>query len=407
MGVTFETEMAYVNIDSNEDDINIKSLNGQLVGTARAKYLIDTYGRDKIKFTHAILDGKAVSFTHSDKREDFFSINTPIDKLSEGEKRRLHVHPLHSYASKYIESGAFEDMVLDGDIIKRDTVISYLGDSYKLYYAEGKYIIPDAVINTGYNAYYLEFNNTHKVDENKLVRYRKAKQFNTVPFKVIEIDISDLCDDMLKDAYADYTQLLIERIAGISKHKRTLDLAVAPEKEEARWGRCYYCNTPLELVANSNDENFSNRVPKSIKRVKMQIKGVDESDKVSLGSAMLECPNCKAEHRLFSLYCPDCMTLRHKLVPLKLLTSENGRTFLHCPFNLMLSELDHGVTVSPESACNFSITIYDENSHYDKQFNAVGDFSTLYQKNTGTRRRKKLDSIVDTVKKNKEWKGSN
>ena len=50
MGTTFNTSMAVLNIVTDEPNEVLDKLNGRLVSTADARYLIDKYGKDIIKF---------------------------------------------------------------------------------------------------------------------------------------------------------------------------------------------------------------------------------------------------------------------------------------------------------------------------------------------------------------------
>lgn len=406
MGTTFNTSMAILNVVTNEPSEELDKLDGRLVSTADARYLIDKYGKDIIKFKHAYLTKEPVKFVPSDKRDDCFSLITPLKDIHTEDKRYLRVHPLHKLASNLIMFKNFEQIILDGVVIKKDEILSTFGDNSKVYYDEYAYIIPDAIVNTPRMCYYLEFNNTHKVDSTKIAKYRKLRRLNPAPFKVIEINIADICDDMKSKPNLNWSELLESRVLGVSDYKRTIDISEKPVKEFTPFGRCPFCDTPMLLGINASDVNYSNSVIKSVPRIRFSIRNKDEDDRVSIGSAVCYCPHCEAENRYQPLYCPECLTERGRFVPLKLLTSKAKRTFLHCPFNLMLSELDHDAKVPEDKACNFSLTVYDEHGNYDKQIRAVDNFNKLFQKSTGSKQRKKLDEVVAVAKKNKEWKGN-
>lgn len=406
MGTTFNTSMAILNIVTDEPNEELDKLNGRLVSTADARYLIDKYGKDIIKFKHAYLTNESVKFVPSDKRDGCFSLITPLKDIHAEDKRYLRVHPLHKLASNLIMLRNFEQIILDGVVINKDEILSTFGDSFKVYYDEYDYIIPDAVVNTSRMCYYLEFNNTHKVDSTKIAKYRKLHSLSQVPFKVIEINIADICDDMKSKPNFNWSELLESRVLGISDYKRIIDISEKPIKEFTPFGRCPFCDTPMLLGVNASDVNYSNSVIKSVPRIHFSVRNKDEDDRVSIGSAVCYCPHCEAENRYQPLYCPECLTKRGRFVPLKLLTSKANRTFLHCPFNLMLSELDHDAKVSDDKACNFSLTVYDEHGNYDKQIRVVDDFNKLFQRGIGSKQRKKLDEVIAIAKKNKEWKGN-
>lgn len=408
MGNYYHTEMAYLNIASKDVPQELLALDGALISTADARMLKEKYSdyADFIKYNHAILNSLPVKFSPSNKHEDYFSLNSAPKNLTDTDKRHLQMHPLHKYASDFIASDNFDSIELDGVVINRSNMLIHYGDSLRLYYTEKDYIIPDAVISTPSDTYYIEFYNTNKVDSKKIAKYRKIYSSAELPFKVVEIDISDLCKKMMTEPSLDWTALVEKRIIGVSKYKKVLDLKPKKSKDFAPFGRCFACGTPLELRANTSDENYSSRLIKKIKRIHLSIKGVAETDRVSSGSAVTYCPHCKAENRVLPLYCPECLTQRGKRVPLKVLTSGAGRTFLHCPFNLMLSELEHDVKVDEKDACNFSMTIYDEHGNYDRQLKAVGNFDKLYQKNVGVKCNRKLKEAEAIAKKNKEWKGN-
>ena len=406
MGTRWNTSMAILNVLTDKPTEELAKVDGELVSTADAHYLINKYGKDIIKFKHAFLIDEAVKFVPSDKRDDCFSLITPLKNIHNADKRYLNVHPLHKLASDLIQYRNFDCINLDGVVIREDEILSTFGDNLKVYYDDFAYIIPDAIINTPRMCYYLEFNNTHRVDSKKIVKYRELRKLSPKPFKVIEINIADICDNMKSKPKLNWSELLESRVLGVSDYKRTLDLTSKPVKEFAPFGRCPFCDTPMLLGVNTSDANYSNSVIKSVPRIHFSVRNKDEDDRVSIGSAVCYCPHCEAENRYQPLYCPECLTERGRFVPLKLLTSKANRTFLHCPFNLMLSELDHDAKVPDDKACSFSLTIYDEHGNYDKQIRTVDNFNKLFQKGVGSKQRKKLDEVVAVAKKNKEWKGN-
>lgn len=406
MGLTWNTSMAILNVLTDKPDDELRQVDGKLVSTADARYLIEKYGGDIIKFKHAFLTDEAVKFVSSDKQDDYFALIKPLKEIHNSDKKYRRVHPLHKLASDIIQYMNFDCINLDGVVIKKEEILSAFGDSYKLYYDEYAYIVPDAVINTPRMSYYLEFNNTHKVDSTKITKYRKLRRLSPAPFKVIEINIADICDDMKAKPNLNWSEVLESRVLGVSEYKRTIDIAEKPAKEFTPFGRCPFCDTPMLLGTNASDVNYSNSLIKLVPRIRFSVKNKDEDDRVSIGSAVCYCPHCEAENRYQPLYCPECLTERGRFVPLKLLTSKVNRTFLHCPFNLMVSEIDHDVTVPDDKACNFSLTVFDEHGNYDKQIRAVDNFNKLFQKWVGSKQRKKLDEVVAVAKKNKEWKGN-
>lgn len=403
MGSTFQTEMAYLRVSSDETNPELTKLDGQLIGTAKAKYLLENYENPSFTFEHVMLRNVPVIFNNCKERENYFRVNAKYTKnLSDAEKASIKLHPLHYLASEYISKGSFDTIILDGKRITFDSVLSYMGDRVKVYCSNNDkdYVIPDAIINTPYMSYYLEFTNTHKLENKKLIKYRRLKSYTPNPFTVIEIDISDLCKDMKTNPnLVDYKGLLIQRINGISEFKHTVDLSTPKEEEFKPFGECYACGTPLALATNPNDENFSNRLPTTIKRMKVQLKGLDESEKVSTGSAIAYCPHCEAEHRFHDLYCPECSHNHGIHVPLKLLMSAENRVFLICPHCLMQSEREHGVTVPEDKECGFSCTVFDVNGNYDNQIKAVRNCDLFYKGSTYKSTLKRLKQAEADAKK--------
>lgn len=403
MGLTWNTDMAYYG--------------GHLISVADALYIQQTEGEQALKgkLNHAIDRNLPVKFVHSEKKEDYFAVVANAKWSEEDKKAYANLckeHPLHVRAIELIENFQYVNtndsfICLDGIPVSRSEIISCRGDGHRLYVDELGYLIPDATISLKNMNYYIEIKNEHKVSNDKLLKYKAYRKISTIPFKVIEIDISDIVKKAHEEHSLDFDNLLLERIQGNSDKKVVLDLS-EPKKEietEEYFGRCTYCGTPYELATNKSDEAYDPKVSKSSKVhvIKLRAKSIPEEDYLSFGGAMLHCPKC-VENRYKTLYCPDCLTLRGNPVALKLLRNDNKGIYLECPNRPTTKKLGHGEDFPEETRCDFSLTVIDTKDDWDFELKNIKNFFNLFKISSATRTRKRQKAHEEVVKKNKSWK---
>lgn len=410
MGLTWNTDMAYLEISPNCKEAELIALNGCLLSTGDARYLIEKYGNTsgEINFKHTYL-GVAVKFVPSNKQEDYFAIiNTSSlsDKNLSLYSRYNKVHPLHRLASSIISEGKFKEIFLDELYIQRSNITYTYGDGERLYYSsDDEYIIPDAIIDTRGCIYFIEFNNTNKVDSSKIAKYRKLAGAVPYKFKVVEINISDIVERSHKEHSLDFDDLLMKRICDNTEFKKVVDLKLPKMKPVNHFGKCTYCNSPFELVANKNDEAYSpNLKSDKVKLVKFSEKNIPIEDYVSFGGAMLHCPKCK-ENRYRILYCPGCLMKRGHLVPLKMLNNKDKGIYLVCPHYLTTKNKVHGVEIDDDIRCDFSMTIIDKFDNWSDEIKVVGNFMDLFKLKTATKLMKKFKAFEKIIIDSKVWKG--
>ena len=405
MGLTWNTDMAYLDIGSNCKESELIALNGCLISTGDARYLVNKFG--VVQFKHAYLD-VPVKFVPSEKQEDYFAIINTSDLSDDDLKEYVKynkVHPLHRIASSIIEQNKFKEIFLDTTYIQHSSIKATFGDGERLYYSDGDYIIPDAIIDTLDCMYFIEFNNTNKVDSSKITKYRQLAGVVPYNFKVIEINISDIIQRSHKEHSLDFDDLLMKRICDNTEFKKVIDLRLPKMKPVHHFGTCTYCNSPFELVANKNDEAYSPNLKSSkVKLVKFSEKDIPIEDYVSFGGAMLHCPKCK-ENRYRILYCPECLMKRGHLVPLKMLNNKDKGIYLVCPHYLTTKNKVHGVEIDDDIRCDFSMTIIDKFDNWSNELKVVGNFMDLFKLKTATKLMKKFKAFEKIVIESKVWKG--
>lgn len=408
MGLTWNTEMAF--------------LDGRLISTIDAYELVKENGEQflKGKLKHAMMPTLPVKFIHSDKKEDYFALVTDSnfdDRLRKLVKRLCKVHPLHSRAShivanleKFITDST--PIYLDSYSITIDRILNVFGDDERLYGIsddDGKYIIPDAIIETAECTYYLEFTNTHRIGNDKLLKYKYLKAHSDTPFKVLEIFIDDIIEESKKTCNLNYDEILVKRIVEDSEFKRVLDLGTSRADKDTEvhyWGRCTYCGTPLQLASNKTDEAYCPSVAKSkhIKIIHLSEKSVPAEDSISFGGALLYCPHCAVENRYKTLPCPDCLTLRGNYVALKLLYNPNKGAYLECPCRLSTRKKVHGEQIDDGLACDFSMTILDTSDNWDMELRNTRGFFNLFKIKEATRTRNRVKKLEHEVKMSKSYR---
>ena len=405
MGLTWNTDMAYVDIPSNCEEPELVALNGCLISTGDARYLINKYG--VVTFKHAYLDA-AVKFVPSDKQEDYFALINVSDLSDDSYKDYIKynkVHPLHRLASSIINECKFKEIFLDTSYVQKSSIRTTYGDSERLYYSDDDYIIPDAIIDTLNCMYFIEFNNTNKVDNTKIAKYRQLAGVVPYDFKVIEINITDIISRSHTEHSLDFDDLIMKRICDNTEFKKVLDLRLPKKKEVNHFGTCTYCGTPMELATNKNDESYSpNLSSKKIRYVKFSERQIPEEDYLSFGGAMIYCPKC-TENRFRSLLCPECLTQRGNYVPLKMLNNKDKGIYLVCPHYLTTKNYMHGVEIDDSVRCTFSMTIIDKFDNWSNELKVVGNFMDLFKLKTATRLMKKFKAFEKIIIESKVWKG--
>ena len=341
------------------------------------------------------------------KRENYFAvigINDAQKKLLES-CNESEVHKLSKEIFMDLSTFGIKDLVLDGRLI---SVGDIQGVSLEKSFTVGSRTLrPDIVLELGDINYFIEIKNTHGLTASKISRYKSLYKSISegYPFKVIEVDVSDIANMSHSYSYDYIKDALVERLTSESNNKVVIDLS--SEGRFIPFGRCFCCDSELELVNNVADPDKSTqRGLQNFKKVRL-INPVASSngDATALGSAVLHCPNC-TESRYIQIFCPECLRKGYS-VPLKLLYNptcggKKEQFILQCQRYIserdkMMEEKRIGHELDKDKVCDFCINILEEDGITPTDELVIVGGTSEMLKNWG-RSKKRLLKLRDGIK---------
>lgn len=286
---------------------------------------------------------------------------------------------LHELAKKLLSDVSnYDDCKYDGFYVNSDLKI-YLVDIKGVYLEkkvtfEGKTIKPDVTLSTSKGTIYVEIINTHPLPISNKNVYRDISKNNDI--HVVQIYIDDLSKLVSKEEhYYVLERMLKDRLFTCNDKKELLnmDSRFNPRKP---FGVCYHCKSPYIIVANKEDKNTNTKVQESdVPLVSIvEFSRFKNSDRTSIGSALLHCPNCKEEGIYQPIYCPECLSKGKGYVPMKLLrNAKNGKVFLACSNYVSVED---SMNTGEISTCNCTLTVFNSNSTtYADELQSLSNFN--------------------------------
>lgn len=420
MGRFATTDMAYYDVE----DIIISCRD------AMAMYEAGDVSILKGHLYHIANHKVAMKFTPNGNHEEYFSvIGSSYKVLSDEEKnsfRKAHsVHPLHLRCSQLIESVKNLDRTsirLDMVDIPIERIKAAYGDHVRLHHEDlGSYIIPDGIIELEDITYYLEIKNTNEVNSKKLKFYKTLAKTSSKPFKVLEIDITDIVKSIGTELNKNWDLALINRMFTDNEFRHILDLSEPrivgtkynPTYAEYPFGYCDVCHKPLSLCINNLDTGVSKAVLRAPNQTNLKIVSrnvanykneFEDGDKSDTGVGLI-CEHCQAEGERFkTLLCPICLQ-KGEFSNLKLLYNKNRHTtYLACTHFAVNTLKSADCRDDDKNEHDFNCTLLDSSGHYSKEFwSSKGNFMNFY----GEKRKEFLKKLeYENQKSIEAWRKS-
>lgn len=256
---------------------------------------------------------------------------------------------------------------------------------------------PDVIISTPFMDFYVEITVTNGLSDEKIALYQKFhdNKLHSMPFVVVEIDLSDLLTKSKCLGYDAVRDEVIRRLTLNTEYKNVIPML---SMNNAPFGCSVRTCKPFRLILNTNADSISVELRELIKTNSMVARYISIKSFPDDGLYSLYLTDDSAETPKIPIVCPVHNDFEH---PMRLVRQSNrtedekefgspnrDNTFFKCDSHVTKNSKFNGN--QDESSCSVTMTFCNKYGVLDIEFLVVDDFYSFLCKD--------YDSVLDRLR---------